>query len=898
MAHSYAEEIAIQCPHCGKGFSNDVWLIVDAYERPDLAKKILEDKLHNIICPYCGQVAGRMNVPLLLYRPWASLSLAYSPAQGTAIEQQREHLGALMERLRRLLGKAWEARWEREGVQSVPRSLLPTLVGAALETAMHQLLQHELPEGDPKASGESERLSQEIMSFTRRLQTVLEFVDAETWPESRQIVEQHPELLSEETDDHLGRLITQALAENNEDSARVFRVHQSLLRRCRAMGIKDAFRQQMNERVLLEALLSPEDLARQPLAIRKSVSELINLLAARGVKILTYQHLLWAMANRPSGFESEVRESLAPNLLTLVNADSKNLSELSRILSKLEQPAALENASRRVELYQQALTIVTREHNEDVWAFLQLGLGNSLLRASGDRSSNIEQAIAAYHQSLKVWQRESMPNPVTWAGIVGNLGIAYFYRVEGNRAENVELAIESFGHALEVYTPQSAPVDWARTVHNLSNAYRERARGDRAENIERAIELCEQALTVRTRQHRPKEWAATMNNLAAAYLNRIRGNQVDNVELAITTCKEALEVLSQDTTPLEWAEAMTNLGAAYFKRDLGDRPDNLEQAIDALESALRVRTRENQPFEWVEVMPNLAPCYYHRGQGNREKNIERAIEVCEQVLEEEVLASSPVAQALVLLNLGSIYYGRVRGERLTNISQAIKSYQRACEIFCSSDLTYFCRQSAQAVGDLHFIERQDCQSAHASYSQAIRAAEVLYRSSFTPVGQKVAIEESVTLYDHMVDVCLHLQDDERYVRDALIYAEAGRARAFTDQMAQADFAPPLRMPSETLGREQELITQLRQIEHSLAAAGSNDKLQHQLASWHKSVKDELEQIWDILIQEEPAAKDYVSLRRPRIPTWDDFMHLTRHLGSDAALVELCVKRQDCSLCST
>lgn len=66
MTISYAEQVALTCPHCGTAFSAEVYVLIDAMERPDLVSRILDDSLHDAACPHCGQT-GRVPAPLLYH---------------------------------------------------------------------------------------------------------------------------------------------------------------------------------------------------------------------------------------------------------------------------------------------------------------------------------------------------------------------------------------------------------------------------------------------------------------------------------------------------------------------------------------------------------------------------------------------------------------------------------------------------------------------------------------------------------------------------------------------------------------------------------------------------------------------------------------------------------------
>jgi hypothetical protein len=66
MNISYAEAVPLRCPRCGTEFVNDIYIIVDAAERPDLVTKIVDGTLHDTRCLNCGE-AGGVAAPLLYH---------------------------------------------------------------------------------------------------------------------------------------------------------------------------------------------------------------------------------------------------------------------------------------------------------------------------------------------------------------------------------------------------------------------------------------------------------------------------------------------------------------------------------------------------------------------------------------------------------------------------------------------------------------------------------------------------------------------------------------------------------------------------------------------------------------------------------------------------------------
>jgi hypothetical protein len=73
------------------------------------------------------------------------------------------------------------------------------------------------------------------------LETIIAFIQAPTWDESRRILEAHLELLSDEADQLLAQLIEAAREQNDADAEKMLAEHRDLLQRARRDGIDVAF---------------------------------------------------------------------------------------------------------------------------------------------------------------------------------------------------------------------------------------------------------------------------------------------------------------------------------------------------------------------------------------------------------------------------------------------------------------------------------------------------------------------------------------------------------------------------------------------------------------------------------------------------------------------------------
>jgi CHAT domain-containing protein/tetratricopeptide (TPR) repeat protein len=503
MATSFAQLNEIICAQCREQSNVEIWLIVDAVERPDLVEKAREASLHVFSCPKCG-FQGQIDAPLLLYRPGQEPPLIFSPAQGTDQATYRRQALSLISKLGESLGPAWQDGW-LEQAQAVQRARLPEALSDDPHSALTQLLpQLRAILEEIRASGvdihsleDLERLLAEHPDLRRRLEQAVRQLEAEEEPEDS----------IEQVDDS---------QESLEEAMHILREAGELgaaLAKSFAVGSENELKEVLEQH--------PEPYSEAGLAL------LDRLLAVE-----TRPQAKQALAQRQALY----RRCREAGLTAAFSGEAQSSSispELRRIFEQLARPARLGEMSHRIALCEQALKMIERAEQPEIWAFLQNTLANALAQ-----------------------------NP------------------QGKRAENLEQAIEHYRQALEVRTRQAFPEDWARTQNNLANAYRDRIRGDRAENLEQAIHHYRQALKVYTRQAFPEDWAMTQNNLAIAYSDRIRGERAENLEQAISNYRQALQVFQPQTAPVDCRRTGRLLGRLALEQG------RWQTALDGLLPAL------------------------------------------------------------------------------------------------------------------------------------------------------------------------------------------------------------------------------------------------------------------------------------------------------------------------
>jgi CHAT domain-containing protein len=199
--------------------------------------------------------------------------------------------------------------------------------------------------------------------------------------------------------------------------------------------------------------------------------------------------------------------------------------------------------------------------------------------SSGNRSLNLELAIACYERILLEYSRDKFP--LEWAKTNASLATAYRNRVEGEKTHNLELAITGYEAALLGYNQADFLSDRAEIQTNLENVRDELEARHSAINIqqqsanqESAIAWYDRVLTLYTRADSPIDWATTISNLATLHTG-------ENNRRAIDLYHQALEIFTPASFPLKAFKASHNLGQIHFQQG------EWQLAIDAYETAMK-----------------------------------------------------------------------------------------------------------------------------------------------------------------------------------------------------------------------------------------------------------------------------------------------------------------------
>ncbi len=156
------------------------------------------------------------------------------------------------------------------------------------------------------------------------------------------------------------------------------------------------------------------------------------------------------------------------------NGDEEEIAEVEMSLGLVLQAlanAGLAPLEHAVKCYHRALSFFDKERYAREFATLHNNLATAYLsmRLSPEREVMREAlAVQSFQEALKVVSLDH--DPVEYAMLQNNLGNALQAMRSSHPLENLARAVEAYDEALKVRTPYDMPVEYANTIANKANA--------------------------------------------------------------------------------------------------------------------------------------------------------------------------------------------------------------------------------------------------------------------------------------------------------------------------------------------------------------------------------------------------------------------------------------------
>jgi tetratricopeptide (TPR) repeat protein len=268
-----------------------------------------------------------------------------------------------------------------------------------------------------------------------------------------------------------------------------------------------------------------------------------------------------------------------------------NMAQLLDLRANLDRESAPHLLDEAVALREEALNVVKRETDAELWAQILLGQSRALtLRAEFtdgvDGDGLLNRAETNLQLALGINRRDKLAQP--WART--HIGLAFVNYVRAYRADSLNTeagknlrirllgkTVEETRLALEVFTTESFPKDWAITEINLGQflddlgAMTEGSSG--IQMLAEAAQAMQGALRVYSYDGQPLIWLSTQNKLGSIlYRLSKRAGAAEGERLtheAIAAYKQVLSVAPSEVFPKEWTKAQSELARIYDETNDG-----------------------------------------------------------------------------------------------------------------------------------------------------------------------------------------------------------------------------------------------------------------------------------------------------------------------------------------
>lgn len=467
---------------------------------------------------------------------------------------------------------------------------------------------------------------------------VISFCNAESWLESKRVLEASPELLN--TDESFPIIDAISTAQSDKRIVDLLRQHKILLGDAKARGIESAFKDRIG-------------LPTSPFLPDKYVYEILRLDTDEARR--AYLEIYSGLKDMPL-----------------------------QILQRSYRPSAWGDMTDLIGECQIALHLTVKSDQPDVWAALANALAIYYYQnAAGDRNDNLRQSIRWYHEACSIHTRER--NPQQWALTQVNIGIAYLELTDGGELENIRTALEFYEKALPLIKRDELPDRWAQTHFHIAQALKRLNTISDSPNWSQPIEHYEEALIYIEARESPELYKLSRLGLGRSYLYRFtRTEQVGDLGEAIDNLSLALPLAVEEDEKLD---LLNDLASAHSQRAFsstleGPLPNELEMSIRyylEIEERLAKDPSNLDTVKWANLQHNLCITYLQRISGDAEQNELEALIRYKRATEFYNYPAKAEDWFLLTKAITKVYLRRYVGRDSSNYKQARNFAQLICE---------------------------------------------------------------------------------------------------------------------------------------------------------------------------------------------------------------------------
>jgi hypothetical protein len=571
------------------------------------------------------------------------------------------------------------------------------------------------------------------------------FVAADSWSESRDLVERHPELLSDLADSLIGEMAAAAEGNADHQAARAFATHRALLRRCREAGVAAAFDEVVGAGVpaALRSSWSAAAEAEERYRAGGNPADLDDAVAA--FTALTAHRLF-------SGAPAEIQARASYSMGTLL---------IGRFLRSARQ-ADLDGA---VERFQAAVDATSTDAADRPDRLTALGNALGIRYEEQGEDRDLMAGIDAVDEAVRILPSDAEQLPSLLLNLAANLGVRYELRGD---PDDLEAAIDAAQRAV---VAGAASPELPSLLANLVNALADRyERSGSLEDLRSAVDQAERAVAAGGDLPDPSLQATLGTVLQLQY---DRDNRPRTLDRAIASLQQAAAALPPGS---QLALCLGSLGNALLNRvELTGATTDLDAALHAFRQALTQSDPQSPrtPLLWSGLGRALLA---RSGRAEAEPDdLEAAVSALERAA--RTGATSAPVHAVLVSNLAGAYRTRYeRDGQTTDLTAAVNAYHQA-SLEALDRQAEVALEAAASWGDWA-SERASWQEAAGAYELGLRGAERLFRTQFGRADKEIWLGAASGLPVRAAYAAVRTSRDQ----EAVAAMERGRAQLLAEAL--------------------------------------------------------------------------------------------------------------------
>lgn len=550
---------------------------------------------------------------------------------------------------------------------------------------------------------------------------------------------------------------------------------------------------------------------------------------------------------------------LSPNVLAFQEGKSASLSaglDEFLVIAKQGMESRLEGDFKQsIRYFEQALAVAQKwgEPQLQVQALQQLGYLFWNVGQVDDSNASFISALSLTADGIKETQKD----------IRGAISIYTLYkqgkeyRHQGRYKDSIACFEKAVALALEIKSPEHQ----VKCLRQLGVTYWE------MNEIEKFFRANRQAIEIARAVHHRTEEGKCAYNIGLYYSHQ------NDYSLALKHYEDALRIFKATNDTSGESDCLTNISDVYIQ------VGNYENALDTLTEVLRI-DRELDEEQYVAMdLNNIGVIYRKKGlQSDRPEDLHRALSAFAESLQISRRIHDEKTEVQCLNNLGTIYtdldeydealhhlkLGLDRAEKLEDIGEISTLHVNRGIVYAKQGKFELSVEALQkAIVLAHQINDENILwEAYAKSGDALKKLGIHnrayedYKKSIDVIENirtKIQLEElkasylgtdeRIDAYYSLIDLLYRMSQEEperSYDREAFLYMEKAKARAFIDRMELSRVDVWMGVNPDYLERQDGLMKEMAKINSQLIRSEIGQDQRKELIGQMKELEQELE----------------------------------------------------------